>query len=80
LNKFSMGISRCGRSHGDNKKLLVLEGRYNAGFIIIVNICGNDAVGEYVGTILASECRDSVVSRLKKSSCDVCSNGAGCLD
>lgn len=74
-----MGVTRCRGSYSNDEELLILKGRNNARFIVIVDVCDNNAVWKFVGAIFAGECCDNVFSRLEKSSGDVCPNGTGGL-
>lgn len=74
-----MGVPGRGGGHGDDQKLLVLEGGDNGGLIVVVNWGDEDALGEFVATVFAGEGRDSVLPNFKEGGRDVRPNGASGL-
>lgn len=74
-----MGVpGRCG-GHGDDKKLLVLEGGDNASLVVVVDWGDNDSIGDFVAAVFAGEGCDCVLSGVKKSRGDARPNGASGL-
>lgn len=74
-----MGVPGCGGGHGDDKKLLVLEGGDNSSLIVVVDWGDEDAFGEFVAAVSAGEGGDCVSSGFKEGGGDVRSNGASGL-
>lgn len=74
-----MCVPRCGGCHGDDKKLLVLEGGDNGSLIVVVDWGDEDVFGEFVAAVFAGEGRDCVFSGFKEGGGDVRSNGTSSL-
>lgn len=74
-----MGISGRCWGHSDDKKLLVLEGGDNGGFIVIVNSGDEDALREFIAAAFAGKGCDCVLSGLKEGRGDVRPNGSSGL-
>lgn len=74
-----MGVpGRCG-GHGDDKKLLVLEGSDNGGFVVVVDCGDEDSLGEFIAAAFAGEGCDGVLPGFKEGRGDMRSNGASSL-
>lgn len=74
-----MSISGRRRSHGDDKKLLVLEGGDKGILVVVINYGDKDATRELIATPFPGEGCDCVSPGIKESSGDMRSNGASGL-